>query len=169
VSSIGKLPFHCIFKSWEQSKNPQSLNKWLSWHTRGAVLLSRSNSSALLFELIGEKQHGGSCHTNGGLSCTLLSIRCCCSSKNLPCRARSITRTHERIVHEQAPQEPLRWVGRREGMGGGGWGVYGSATRKNAITHFPKCFPILLWKQFVAIATCNFVLEFCTRTLWAWD
>jgi hypothetical protein len=34
----------------------------------GPVLLSRTNSFSFLFELISEKQHGGSCHTNGGVA-----------------------------------------------------------------------------------------------------
>jgi hypothetical protein len=33
--------------------------------------------------------------SDASLSCTLPSIYCCCSSKNCPCRARSITRTWE--------------------------------------------------------------------------
>jgi len=102
------------------------------------VLLSRSNSFALLFELIGEKQHGGSCHTNGGLSCTLPSIRCCCSSKNLPCRARSITRTQRgRSTSKHRKSSYDGWGDEREC----GEGVEGSgaAPRERTLEHiFPN-------------------------------
>jgi hypothetical protein len=78
---------------------------------------------------------------------------------------REALQEHERMVHEQAPQKLLRQVGRRKGMGGRGSGFWSGVAPKNVRTHFPKCFPIILSKQFVTIAPCSFVLEFCTRTL----
>jgi hypothetical protein len=102
--------------------------------------------------------------SDSSVSCTLPSIRCCCSSKTCLV-GREALQEHERTIHEQASQELLRRVGRREGMGGGGSVFWSGAARENVRAHFPKCFAILLSKQFVAIAPCSFVLEFCTRTL----
>jgi hypothetical protein len=49
---------------------------------------------------------------------------------------REALQEHERTVHEQAPQELLRHVGRREGMGGRGSWFWSGAAPKNVRTHF---------------------------------
>jgi hypothetical protein len=47
--------------------NPKILTAWISgsYNIKGRVLLSRTNGFSFFSELIGEKQHVGSRHTNG--------------------------------------------------------------------------------------------------------
>ncbi len=58
-----KLPLSSDFSTWEESINPDFLDKWLL-RVRGEVLLLRTSSFIFFAESIGEKQHVGSCYTN---------------------------------------------------------------------------------------------------------